>query len=107
MAQEAKDLSQQLSAGQLTPETVDRQQKLFKRMLDAGRTLQGDDQDDSKRQSTTARDGNVRVPPSLDPRIKNGTGDIRLPSWESLQRLSPDERRRVIDYFRRLTGGDR
>lgn len=108
MAREAKDLSKTLEGGRLTQDVVDRQQKLFKRMLDAGRTLQGEEDDEKKeRQSTTAKDVVPGVPPALDPRIRNGTGEIRLPSWESLQRLSPDERRRVVDYFQRLTQGPR
>jgi hypothetical protein len=103
MAREAKDLSKTLEGGRLNQDVVDRQQRLFKRMLDAGRTLQGQEDDDKKeRQSTTAVDGATSIPPSLDPRIRNGVGEIRLPSWESLQRLSPDERRRVVEYFQRL-----
>jgi hypothetical protein len=26
-----------------------------------------------------------------------------VPTWEELQRLSPEERRLVVDYFRRLS----
>ena len=106
MAREAKDLSQSLEGGRLNQDVVDRQQKLFKRMLDAGRTLQGEEDDEKReRQSTAAKDASPAIPPSLDPRVRNGTGEIRLPSWESLQRLSPEERRRVVDYFQRLTQG--
>jgi hypothetical protein len=108
MAREAKDLSKTMEAGRLNQDMVDREQRLFKRMLDAGRTLQGQEDDDKKeRQSTTAKDAPPGVPPALDPRIRNGTGEIRLPSWEALQRLSPDERRRVVDYFQKLTQGPR
>ncbi len=104
MAREAKDLAHTLEAGRLTPETVSRQQRLFRRMLDAGRTLQGDEEDQNKeRQSTTAKDAGIRIPSPLDPRLRNGQDDIRLPSWEMLQRLSPEDRGRVIEYFRRLT----
>jgi hypothetical protein len=104
MAREARDLSKTMEGGRLNQDVVDRQQKLFKRMLDAGRTLQGEEDDEKKeRQSTTAKDAAAGVPPPLDPRIRNGTGEIRLPSWEALQRLSPEERRRVVDYFQRLT----
>jgi hypothetical protein len=28
---------------------------------------------------------------------------IRMPDWESLQRLSPEERRLVLEYFQRLS----
>jgi hypothetical protein len=108
MAREAKDLSKTMEAGRLNQDVVDREQRLFKRMLDAGRTLQGQEDDDKKeRQSTTAKDAPPGIPPALDPRIRNGTGEIRLPSWEALQRLSPDERRRVVDYFQKLTQGPR
>jgi hypothetical protein len=110
MAREAKELARTIEAGRLSRETVDRQQRLFKKMLDAGRTLQGEEEDQNKeRQSTTARDAAGRIPALLDPRIRSGQGDIRLPNWDALQRLSPEDRRRVIDYFRRLTdaGGHR
>jgi hypothetical protein len=104
MAREAKELARTLEAGRLSRETVNRQQRLFRKMLDAGRTLQGEEEDQNKeRQSVTARDGLARIPAPLDPRLRSGQGDIRLPSWEVLQRLSPEDRRRVIDYFRRLT----
>ena len=57
LAREAKDLSKTMEAGRLNQDVVDRQQKLFKRMLDAGRTLQGEEDDEKKeRQSTTAAD---------------------------------------------------
>lgn len=104
LAREAKDLSRALEAGRMNRETADRQERLFKKMLDAGRSLQGEEQDETKeRQSTTAKDGTGRVPVALDPRLRDA--ELRLPGWDQLQRLSPEERRRVIDYFRRLAGG--
>lgn len=106
LAQEAKELARTLETGKLDRETVQRQDKLFRKMLDAGRTLQGEEKDDAKeRQSTTATDGALKRPDLLDPRLRSGADDIRLPGWESLQRLNPDERRRVLEYFRRLSTG--
>ena len=50
--------------------------------------------------------GTVSVPPPLR-RLLDRDGRIRLPSWEELQRLSPEERRLVTDYFRRLASREK
>jgi uncharacterized protein DUF4175 len=102
LAQEAKDLARSLEAGRLDRQTVERQERLFRRMLDAGRTLQGEEKDEKQeRQSTTGKDDSVHLPPALR---RQGDADalLRYPSWEELQALSPEERRRVVEYFRRL-----
>jgi hypothetical protein len=104
MAEEAQDLARRLEAQRLDHETVQRQERLFRRMLDAGRTLQGQEEDERKeRQSTTAKDDDPRLPPALRARLDDD-GRFRVPSWDELQRLSPEERRLVVDYFRRLSG---
>ena len=103
LAEEAKELARKLEAGRIDRETVERQERLFKRMLDAGRSLQGEEKDEKKeRESTTAKTDSLSIPGSLR-RLLDRSGRIRLPTWEELQRLSPDERRLVTDYFRRLT----
>jgi hypothetical protein len=103
MAEEAKELSRRLEAGRLDRQVVERQERLFRRMLDAGRTLQGREEDERKeRQSTTATDDTVHLPPALRARLQSDEGTLRVPSWEELQALSPEERRLVVDYFRRL-----
>ena len=103
MADEAKELSRRLEAGRLDRQVVERQQRLFRRMLDAGRTLQGREQDQKKeRQSTTATEDSVHLPPALRARLHGDDQRLRVPSWEELQELSPEERRLVVDYFRRL-----
>lgn len=104
MASEAKDLARRMDAGRLDRQTVERQERLFRRMLDAGRTLQGREEDDRKeRQSTTATGDSISLPPALRARLEDDAGRPRMPSWEQLQRLSPEERRLVVDYFRRLS----
>jgi hypothetical protein len=104
LAEEARDLARQLEAGRLDRRMVERQERLFRRMLDAGRTLQGEEQDEQKeRQSTTARGDQVRLPPALRAQLEDEAHRIRMPAWEELQRLSPEDRRLVLDYFRRLT----
>jgi len=103
-AGEARDLANQLEAGRLDRQTVERQERLYRRMLDAGRTLQGEEQDERKeRQSTTATDTGVRLPPALRTQFENGAREFRIPTWEQLQQLLPEDRRLVLEYFRRLT----
>ncbi|MBW8773393.1 MAG: hypothetical protein JF590_08910 [Gemmatimonadetes bacterium] len=104
LANEARDLARRLEAGQLDRPTVARQERLFHRMLDAGRTLQGSDADpNQERQSTSANGDSVRLPPALQARLTDAAGQVRMPSWDELQRYAPEERRLVIEYFRRLT----
>jgi hypothetical protein len=102
LSEEAAELARRLEAGRADRQTVERQQQLFRRMLDAGRTLQGEERDEQKeRQSTTAKD-ELRLPPALRERLEQGDAAPRLPGWDELQRLSPEDRRLVVDYFRRL-----
>jgi len=108
MADEAKDLARRLEGGRLDRQVVERQERLFRRMLDAGRTLQGREEDEQKeRQSTTATDDSVHLPPALRARLTGDDDRLRVPTWDELQQLSPEERRLVVDYFRRLSEGAR
>jgi hypothetical protein len=104
LADEARELARRLDGGRLDRQVVERQERLFRRMLDAGRTLQGTERDEQKeRESTTAADDTVRLPPALRARLTAADGRLRVPPWDELQRLSPEERRLVVDYFRRLS----
>jgi hypothetical protein len=104
LGDEAEELARRLESGRLDRQVVERQERLFRRMLDAGRTLQGREEDEQKeRQSTTATDDSVRLPPALRARLQNDDQRLRVPTWDELQQLSPEERRLVVDYFRRLS----
>ncbi|MBI2401565.1 MAG: hypothetical protein HYV20_02275 [Gemmatimonadetes bacterium] len=106
LAQEARDLARRLEAGQLDRRTIERQERLFRRLLDQGRTLRGDEQDEEKeRTSQTARPDNVRLPPALRPGAAGKGPKYPYPTWEQLRQLSPEERRLILDYFRRLNEG--
>jgi hypothetical protein len=83
---------------------LERQQRLFRRMLDAGRTLENDKTDESaKRESKPGDQSNPFVPPNGTAAGKNAL-KYRVPEWNELRALSPEERKLVIDYFRRLNG---
>lgn len=111
MADEARDLARAMEAGRLNRQTVERQERLFRRMLDAGRTLQGEEEDErQERRSETARAAELKLPAGAAV-AADGGGERRMPSWEELRALTPEERRRAVEYFRRLgdlprEGGD-
>jgi hypothetical protein len=70
LAKEAKALADALEGGRLDATTLARQQQLFRRMLDAGRTLEKDEREDTqKREAKSARAGN-----ELKPDNENASG---------------------------------
>jgi hypothetical protein len=104
LAAEARERARRLEAGRLDRETVQRQERLFKRLLDQGRTLQGQEEDQQQeRKSRTPEAQDADLPPALQAQLQGSNNQLRLPSWEELQRFSPEERRLVVEYFRRLT----
>jgi hypothetical protein len=103
LAQEARDLARQLEAGHLDSQTIRRQERLYHRLLDAGRTLTGPEPDEEKqRTSRSATGDSVHVPAPLAPGAA-GTGPaLRYPTWDELAGLTPEQRRQVLEYFRRI-----
>ena len=105
LAAEAQALAQQMAEGRLTPDVLRRQERLFHRLLDAGRSLQKEDEDVSdERESKEAGafDHVVVIPLSAD---QLGAQRFRMPSADQLQRLPPAVRQLVIQYFDRLNRG--
>jgi len=103
LAQEARELARQLEAGRLDRRTVERQERLYRKLLDAGRSLSGEEPDEQKqRTSRSATGDSVHIPAALLPGA-TGTGPrVRYPTWDELTGLTPEQRRMVLEYFRRL-----
>jgi hypothetical protein len=100
LAEEARTLADRLDQNRLDRGTLERQQRLFRRMLDAGRTLRNNDEpEDPERQSTTANDAPGRLPGDA---ASGSALRYPPPPWSVLRELSPAERALVLDYFRRL-----
>src|SRR5262249_25203852 len=98
------ELARQLEAGRLDARTLQRQEGLYKKLLDAGRSLTGDEPDEQKERtsrSATAADS-VRVPAALLPGAAGAGPKGRYPTWDELTGLTPEQRRMVLEYFRRL-----
>ena len=103
LAAEARELARQLENGRLDPRTIQRQERLYRRLLDAGRTLSGQEPDDQKERVSRAATGDsVHVPGALAPGATGAAQRVRYPTWEELARLTPEQRRIVLEYFRLL-----
>ena len=58
-----RQLARQLDAGHLDRQTIERQERLYRRLLDAGRTLTGPEPDpDKERTSRSAVGDSVHLP---------------------------------------------
>ncbi|WP_291160130.1 hypothetical protein [Gemmatimonas sp. UBA7669] len=103
LAREAQQLAQQLERGGLDPNVAQRQQSLYRRLLDAGRFLEQDERDDQGPREAKAGtgQGTGRVDGSASGRA---AGRYQPPTWNDLRGLGPEDRRLVIEYFRRLNG---
>ncbi|HEX8851738.1 MAG TPA: DUF4175 family protein [Gemmatimonadaceae bacterium] len=104
LAAEARKIAEALERGGMSEATKSRQEQLLKRMLDAGRSLEGEERDEGKREARSASGVELFTPPAGD--VKGAPGQRwREPTWEELRGLSAEERRAVIDYFRRMNAG--
>ncbi|MDE2719609.1 hypothetical protein [Candidatus Palauibacter polyketidifaciens] len=100
LAEEAAELAQQLELEGPTQETLERQRQLFRRMLDAGRSLEDEDLDPNERESreATAPPG---APPPIDPELLRGRR-YPTPSEALLRELPLFYRSLIFEYFDRL-----
>jgi hypothetical protein len=100
LAREAMAIAQELQQGRLTPETVQRQERLFHRLLDAGRSLEREEFSE-ERESEVPGDFERGQVLSLTAE-QMGVMSYEIPDGEQLQRLSPAVRQLVLEYFERL-----
>lgn len=103
LAQEARELARTLEAGRLDRRTVERQERFYRKLLDAGRSLEGEEPDQEKeRVSRSAIGDSVHMPGALVPGATGVGARVRYPTWDELTGLTPEQRRMVLEYFRRL-----
>jgi hypothetical protein len=102
MAKEARQIAQALELSQLDPAVLERQQRLFRKMLDAGKLLEEDQREDTgKREAKAWTGSDVFTPPNA---AASGRAAIRFqpPAWNELRGLTPEERRLVLEYFKKI-----
>lgn len=100
MSREAEELARELERGQLDEQLIERQDRLFQRLLDAGRTLERDEFDKERR---AERPEGVEIlrPGDLPEDVLRGT-EFPLPGEEALRLYPPAFRRLILEYFDRL-----
>lgn len=103
MAREARQLAQALEQAAVDPSVLERQQRLFRKMLDAGLSLENDDEreDQGKREAKPWTGTEVYNPGTATVSGK-AASKFQAPTWNDLRGLTPEERRLVLEYFKRL-----
>jgi hypothetical protein len=101
LAREMRQIAEALQQGRLDPSIVDRQQRLFRRLLDAGLSLQKEEREEQGERESKAATGSDRFTPGADARGREATR-FREPDWNELRGLTAEERRAVLEYFKRL-----
>ncbi len=99
-AEEAQRLAEALAQGRLDPEVLRRQERLFHRLLDAGRTLERDEESEERE---SEQPGEF----AREPARALSSGDLNvlrfeLPGAAELRALPPAQRALVLRYFERL-----
>ena len=100
LAREAEALARRLEEGRLDPGTRERQERLFHRLLDAGRSLEKDEPSRERE----ARAAGAFERPGVSPLGPETLQMLRfaLPDALRLRSLPPAQRRMVVEYFERL-----
>jgi hypothetical protein len=101
LAREMRQIAEVLQQGRLDAEVVDRQQRLFRRLLDAGLSLQKEEREEQGERESKAAAGGERFTPGADARGRDAIR-FREPDWNELRGLTAEERRAVLEYFKRL-----
>jgi hypothetical protein len=101
LGREAQALARELEGGRLKPEVAARQQRLFHRLLDAGRSLEQEETSDER---TAERPGRVPAgaPATMPSKLLEGGPRYRAPTPAELRLLPTGYRQLILDYFERL-----
>ena len=100
LAEEAARLAEALAQGRLDPDVLRRQERLFHRLLDAGRTLERDEESEereSDRAGAFTREGVGALTAGELDALR-----FELPGAAVLRALPPAQRAMVLLYFERL-----
>ncbi|MGI9075879.1 MAG: DUF4175 family protein [Gemmatimonadaceae bacterium] len=101
LAREMRQLAEAMEQGRLDPSVLGRQQQLFRRLLDAGLSLEKEEREDRGERESRSAAGEEALTPGGDARGRDAVR-YREPAWNELRGLTPEERRAVLEYFKRI-----
>ena len=100
LASEALGLAELLAGNRLNAETLRRQERLFQRLLDAGRSLE---QDEYSEERESEEPGNVLKIQANELSDRDmGYLPFQIPDSDVMNNLSPAFRQMVLEYFDRI-----
>jgi hypothetical protein len=101
LAAEAERIARELEGGRLPADVLARQERLFHRLLDAGRSLE---RDETSSERVAERPGayTPSVAPALDAALLESTVRYRVPTPEEMKSLPPAYRKWILEYFERI-----
>jgi hypothetical protein len=102
LAKEARALADALEQTRVDAQTQARQQQLFRRLLDAGRSLEKEEREDNDKREAKAATGDDRFDPGRASQRGREAVRYREPEWSDLRGLTADERRAILEYFKRI-----
>ena len=77
-------------------------QARFRKMLDAGRLLEEDQREDTGKREAKPWTGSETFTPQGNNATGKGASKFTAPTWNELRGLTPEERRLVLEYFKRI-----
>jgi hypothetical protein len=77
---------------------------LYRRLLDAGRFMEQEERDEQGLREATASTGTGSTTKTSGPTSGKAASKYAPPTWNDLRGLGAEDRRLVIEYFRRLNG---
>lgn len=101
LSMEAAAIARELEGGRLEPEVRARQERLFHRLLDAGRSLEQDEFTEERAGQRAERRA-IAAPDALEAALLDSALRFPGPGAHELRGLSPAYRRLVLEYFDRL-----
>jgi hypothetical protein len=104
LAKEARQIAAALESAQIDPAIIERQQRLFRKMLDAGRMMEEAEREDTGKREAKSWTGTDVFTPQGTSASGRAANKFQAPTWNELRGLTPDERRIVLEYFKRING---